>query len=242
MNCHNGEKFLVESLKSVLSQTYKNWELVFWDNKSNDKSKKIFKKFKDKRFKYFYSKKFNTLYKSRELALRGCKGDYISFLDTDDVWLPKKLEYQIKLILTKKYDFIYTNFYLQNKNRIIAYEELPEGNITSKLMQHYNIAILTVIFKKNILKKYNLKFSSKYNVIGDFDLFIKLSQKMYFGCIQKPLAMYRDHIDSFSNRNSSMHIKELSDWYEENYKLFTFIDKLNFKLSFYKAKLKSFIN
>ena len=54
MNCHNGEKFLVESLKSVLSQTYKNWELVFWDNKSNDRSSEILKSFRDKRIRYYY--------------------------------------------------------------------------------------------------------------------------------------------------------------------------------------------
>ena len=62
LNCYNGEKYLNEALKDVLSQTYKNWELIFWDNKSTDRSKKIFKSFKDKRFKYFYSNKHTSLY------------------------------------------------------------------------------------------------------------------------------------------------------------------------------------
>ena len=52
MNCYNGETFLHESIKSVLSQTYENWELIFWDNRSEDKSAEIFKSYKDKRFKY----------------------------------------------------------------------------------------------------------------------------------------------------------------------------------------------
>ena len=53
MNCYNGEKYLDDSLKSIVNQTYQNWELIFWDNISFDNSKKIFEKFKDKRFKYF---------------------------------------------------------------------------------------------------------------------------------------------------------------------------------------------
>ena len=61
MNCHNGEKYLKKSISSVISQNYKNWELIFWNNVSHDKSKKIFKSFKDKRLKYFESKKFKKL-------------------------------------------------------------------------------------------------------------------------------------------------------------------------------------
>ena len=55
MNCHNGEKYLNDSVKSLLSQTYTNWELIFWDNLSTDNSKKIIEKFLDKRIKYFKS-------------------------------------------------------------------------------------------------------------------------------------------------------------------------------------------
>ena len=56
MNCYNGEKYLQESLDSVINQTYKNWELIFWDNQSKDKSSEIFKSYKDKRLKYFLIK------------------------------------------------------------------------------------------------------------------------------------------------------------------------------------------
>ena len=55
MNCYNGEEYLKESLESILAQSYLNWELIFFDNSSNDNSKKIFRSFKDKRFKYFFS-------------------------------------------------------------------------------------------------------------------------------------------------------------------------------------------
>ena len=86
MNCYNGEKYLTESLSSLLSQNYSNWELIFWDNLSTDNSKKIFKNFNDKRFKYFLADKHTVLYEARNLAIKKTSGDYIAFLDTDDIW------------------------------------------------------------------------------------------------------------------------------------------------------------
>ena len=68
MNCYNGEKYLKLALKSLIKQKYKNWELIFWDNKSTDKSKKIFKSFKDKRFRYFYAKKFFNGFNKNRVA------------------------------------------------------------------------------------------------------------------------------------------------------------------------------
>ena len=61
MNCYNGEKYLKQSIETILSQTYQNWELIFWDNLSTDNSKIILKNFNDKRIKYFSSSSFLTL-------------------------------------------------------------------------------------------------------------------------------------------------------------------------------------
>ena len=58
INCFNGEKYIRKALDSVLTQTYENWEIIFWDNQSKDKSAEIFKSYDDKRFKYFYISKF----------------------------------------------------------------------------------------------------------------------------------------------------------------------------------------
>ena len=95
MNCHNGETFLEESLKSLFAQSYENWELIFWDNLSTDNSKKILKKFNDKRIKYYLSDNFTNLYEARNLAIEKASGKYISFLDTDDLWTKDKLKKQL---------------------------------------------------------------------------------------------------------------------------------------------------
>ena len=101
MNCYNGEKYLTESLNSLLKQTYQNWELIFWDNISSDNSKKIFEKYKDERFKYFLSDRHMVLYGARNLAIKKAKGEFLAFLDTDDIWLKNKLDLQVKLFLNK---------------------------------------------------------------------------------------------------------------------------------------------
>ena len=82
------------------NQVYKNWELI-WDNCSDDNSKILLNLFKDKRIKYL-AKRFTNLHKARNLALKKAKGDYISFLDCDDLLLKDKLFLQVKKIERKK--------------------------------------------------------------------------------------------------------------------------------------------
>ena len=89
MNCFNGEKFLKKSLQSVLVQTFKNWELIFFDNRSTDKSLKIVKNFNDKRIKIVKSKKNLKLYHARNEAIKISRGKFIAFIDCDDWWKKK---------------------------------------------------------------------------------------------------------------------------------------------------------
>ena len=116
MNCHNGEKYLEESIQSVISQTYDNWELIFWDNRSEDKSSEIFKKYQDKRFKYFYANKHTSLYEARNLAIQKSTGDFISFLDTDDLWEKQKLEKQMDYFDDHSIGVVYSNYWLAKKD------------------------------------------------------------------------------------------------------------------------------
>ena len=110
VNCYNGEKFLKKCIKSILNQTYKKIEIIFWDNLSTDNSKKIIRSFHDKRIRYFKSNKFVTLYSARNLAIKKAKGEFIGFLDTDDWWVPSKIQKQIdKYKKNKDVKFVYSN-------------------------------------------------------------------------------------------------------------------------------------
>ena len=215
MNCYNGEKFLREAIYSLKNQVYKNWELIFWDNCSDDNSKNIIKSFKDKRIKYFLAKRFTNLHKARNLALKKAKGDYISFLDCDDLLLKDKLILQVKKLKEKNFSLIYGNYYIKNDTTFLKKKKffkgvLPEGFITNKLLNNYVISLPTVLIKRQILKK--SFFNEKYNIISDRDLLMRISLKEEFGCVQSPLAIYRIHQDNFSGKNKLMEIKELQDW------------------------------
>ena len=136
MNCYNGEKYLKQSIKSIINQTYKNWELIFWDNCSTDNSKKITKKFKDNRIYYFKSKQFVNLYEARNLALKKCKGKYISFLDTDDKWKPNKLYNQISFFKkNKNIKMLYSNYIVQKKTLIMLCTKTP--NLLDLLLKKF---------------------------------------------------------------------------------------------------------
>ena len=115
INCYNGEKYLKEALLSIKAQTYKNWEIIFWDNKSTDKSVKILKSLKIKNLKYFLSKKHTSLYAARNLAIKKTKGEYIGFIDVDDLWEKNKLKQQIELFNDEKTVLVYGNSWLKNE-------------------------------------------------------------------------------------------------------------------------------
>ena len=220
LNCYNGAQYLDAALNSVLNQTYKNWELIFWDNLSTDDSKNIFDSFKSKKFKYFKSKKHVPLYKAKNLAIKKCKGKYITFIDSDDTWESNKLKKQIKLFSNKKIGIAYGNMWIrsENNNRSKVYwkKKLPEGFIYNELIKNYCIGIISVMIKKEIMTGKNKIFNERFNHIGDFDLFLKLSKKYKFAAVQSPVATYRIHGKNLSFIKRKNEIKELNDWVKQN--------------------------
>ena len=158
------------------------------------------KSFKNKKFKYFLSKQHTSLYAARNLAISKAKGSYISFIDADDVWETDKLYKQIKLFKDKKVAVVYGNSWLKkeiSKKKIFIKYKMKNGYIYDDLIKSYNVGILTAVIKKSFLKKQKI-FNDNYDIIGDFDLFIKLSKKYKFDVIQEPVATYRIHEKTFS--------------------------------------------
>lgn len=240
MNCHNGEKFLRQSIQSVLHQSYKNWELIFWDNFSEDDSKKIIAKFSDKRIKYFKSSKFNRLYKSRNLAIQNAKGEFISFLDTDDLWQKDKLEKQMNFF-SKNEDFeiVYSNYYIYDeskKKKFIKFKKiLPSGIIFKQLLRNYTVGIVTICLRRSIFK--NSSFKDKFDIIGDFDLFLKLSEDKKIGYMHDVLAVYRLHKSNLSKKKIEQHVIELQTWLQANENRVKYKGNLKY-IKFYILKLK----
>jgi len=237
INCYNGESFLDECIKSVINQSYKNWEIVFWDNRSQDKSAEIFKSYDDKRLKYFSAKEHTSLYKARNLAIEKSSGELVAFIDTDDLWEKNKLELQVQLFNDPKISLVYSNLWIIKKKienkKIFIKVKSPSGFINEKLSNEYNVGIITVIFRKNILKDLTIIFDERFSVIGDFDFFLKLSKKHYFHYIHTPLAYYRIHDKNFSSTYKGKEMEEFNMWANENKNNISFknINKMRKKIS-----------
>ena len=202
INCFNGEKYLRETLESVLNQSYKNWEVVFWDNQSLDSSANIFKSYKEERFKYFYSGKHTSLYKARNCAIEKSKGELLAFIDTDDLWETDKLKLQVPFFDNPEISLVYSNLWItkeniKNKKKFIK-KNSPSGYIYEKLLHDYNVGIITTVFRRSIVSDLDKLFDDRFSIIGDFDFFLKLSKSYYFKYINKPLAYYRIHGNNFS--------------------------------------------
>lgn len=217
INCHNGEKYLSKCLKSILDQSYNNWEVIFWDNCSNDNSEKIYKNFNDKRFLYFKSKELTNLSIARNLAVSNTKGKYVCFIDVDDYWETNKLEEQIKVIEKKNAALVFTNFHiknsLNNKKKIFISSKIDNKNITNFFLKKYPVGISTIMFNKDIIKE-NL-FDEKYHIIGDFDFVMRASLKYKIFGINNSLVTIQLHESNETKKKLKLYVLELLIWYKK---------------------------
>ena len=203
MNCYNSDKYLRESIESVLNQSYSNWELIFWDNCSTDESANIVKAYVDKRIRYFRGREFVSLGEARNLAINKVAGEYLAILDCDDVWLPSKLEKQVAIFLREKdVAAVYSNYlkldekggYEQNllNNRLIRRGRTFENIFLHKL----TIPWPTVMFRTSVVIEVGM--FSHYKQVEDFDILLKIAVKGLFFYIDENLAIYRIHTNQLS--------------------------------------------
>ena len=249
MTCNNGELFLQQAVKSIINQTYSNWELIFYDNSSQDKSEEILKNFKDHRIKFFRSNKLLNLGSIRKLAYSECKGFFISFLDVDDYWSENKLQKQInKFEIDNSLDVIYTNYckiqnHIVTKNKVIMHRGYCQNKIILSYVRGSPLTTwLTLMIKKSSIDKLEYSFDDKTHIASDFDLIIRLSVFCNFDYINEYLAYYRLH----QNNESKNKIKEIDELiyiinkYKKNKKISSsfhyknFIYKIYIKYLLYK--------
>ena len=218
MTCHNGEIYLRQAIKSIISQTFKKWELIFLDNNSTDNSKKIFYEFKDKRMFYFKNDFTLNLGAARNLAFKKCKGDLITFLDVDDLWNKNKLMLQFKEFQKKKnIQILYTKYYIlknkklfKKKNHNFVRGKCKNDVIFSYIEGRPLTAWLTLMIRKKAIKSLNYAFDKKLHISSDFDLIYRLSDFCNFDYLNKYLASYRAHLKNESSKSSSTEINELN--------------------------------
>ena len=218
MNCYNGEAFLRNAIDSVYAQTYKNWEIISWDNASTDTSADIAQSY-DEKLQYFKDATNKPMYEARGLAVQEAKGEYLAFLDCDDWWEPFKLEKQVPLFRNANIGFVYGSYWLENEvtgtRKIRSHAIRSPGIILDDLLKHYPIVMVTLMIRRLAYDLLDYGFDPRLNVIGDFDVVIRLAAEWESDCVHEPIAHYRWHRDNYSNTHPLKSCEELEEWYED---------------------------
>lgn len=220
MNSHNGAKYIYDSVSSIIAQTYKNWELVFFDNCSDDDSQNIINKFDDKRIKYFYSKKILSLGQARKNAETYLNGDFIAILDVDDLWLPNKLKNQIEILLENidtSFMFTAVNFFNKsNSKNFYPYQKFIKKNFFKELLFNYRVPLESILINKKYINKLQYFFDDKYNSITDFDLLLRLSENSKVIYIPEITASWRLHDNNDTVKYPFYFVDEKKEWLKNN--------------------------
>ena len=207
MPSYNTGRFIAETINSVISQTYTNWELIIVDDCSNDNTDDIVKQFlSDIRIKYIKNETNSGAAVSRNRALREAKGKWIAFLDSDDLWLPEKLEKQIAFMKENNCSYSYTNY------TEIDESSVPNGRsvtgpkkITKTGMYNYCwVGCLTVMYDAEKIGLIQIKDIKKNN---DYAMWLKAIKKADCYLLDEYLAKYRKREGSISNHGYAKLIK-----------------------------------
>lgn len=201
MNCLNCEKDLSDALRSVREQTFQDFEIIFWDNASTDRSAEIAKNF-GPQLRYFAGTETVSLGEARNLAIKEAKGNYIAFLDCDDLWKPEKLYRQVELFENNPdLGLACTDTEIFNGKRVLSrlFENTPpkKGHVFEALMSSQWISMSSAVIRKaaldNVAEAPGRWFDESLNVCEEADLFYRIAHAWEVDYVDQPLTMWRVH-------------------------------------------------
>ena len=230
MPSYNTGRFIAETIQSVLSQSYENWELIIVDDCSKDDTDAVVAPFlADERIKYIKNEVNSGAAVSRNRALREATGKWIAFLDSDDLWEPEKLEKQITFMKENGYHFSYTN-YIEVDEEAVPNGKIVTGpkKITKRGMYNYCWpGCLTVMYDAEAVGLIQIEDIKKNN---DYAMWLKVCKKADCYLLNETLAKYRKRSGSISNHS----YKKLIKWH---YKLYRECDnRASVTSAFFTAK------
>lgn len=209
MNCFNGERYLRDAIDSVVAQSYTKWEIVFWDNVSTDSSAAIARAYEPK-LRYFRAAHQTPLGAARNLAVEQAHGEFITFLDCDDLLLSDALERHIR-ILSGSCAVSYGGIIRidQNGNEIgRAIPPARSGMLLDPLLRQFDIYPPAVMVRRAALEQAGLSFDPAVVASEEYCLFMQLAADYPFCSASEPRAKYRIHEDSLTN-------KSIAQWGDE---------------------------
>ncbi|HUK42980.1 MAG TPA: glycosyltransferase [Candidatus Bathyarchaeia archaeon] len=214
LNVRNGAQFLREALASVLAQSFDDWELIAWDDCSTDDSARIVADFYDPRIHYYLSPEETPLGQARNLAMRQATGEWLAFLDQDDIWLPHKLQRQTALA-AEGVGIIYGRAVLFDSRRgnlrdydyAHEFQPLPEGDIFTQLFRDACfIAMSSAMLRREAVEEVG-SIPEHIHVVPDYYLYVAIARHYRARAVQEVVCRYRVHAGSMSaSREHRLHL------------------------------------
>jgi len=229
----NKKNFIGKTLKSILNQTYKNYELIFVYDDTNKEDliviRRLLQKFKRK--KLFINNHNLGVAKSRNKALKYCSGEYVAFIDADDIWKKIKLSKQINFMIKNSLEFCFTSYgIISEKNEILGKRNVSVDGEYTKIYKSNYIGLSTVIFNRKIIKIF--KFPD-LKTQEDFALWLLLLRKGYrLAHLNMRLSNWRITDKSLSS-NIYQKLKDA-------FKLYYVYENKNFIFSIYSVLVLSY--
>lgn len=223
----NTGRFIAESIESVVDQTYTNWELIIVDDCSTDNTDVIVAAFKDKRIRYFKNEKNSGAALTRNRAIREAKGEWIAFLDSDDLWDSQKLEKQIDFMNSHGYVFSYHDYVkIDEESRPLnIYVTGPEIVDKRKMYNYGYPGCLTFMYNAKAMGLIQIRDIKKNN---DYAILLKLCKKANCYLLKENLAKYRIRKKSISHDKLTKKLKS-------HYDLFRICDEQSVPLALWYA-------
>lgn len=224
MNCLNGERYLREAIDSVFAQTFESWELIFWDNASTDGTAAIAKSY-GPQLRYFCSESTVPLGHARNFAIRQARGEYLAFLDSDDLWFPSKLEQQVPLFANAKVGLVFSDTITFNaagdQQQQFRWNKPPRGRLFAQMLNGSFVAqIPGIVIRRDVLDNLDEWFDETFNVVEETDLFTRIAHDWDFDYVDAPLAKYRLHKDSWTWNNQELLSQEMDVMVEKLCRVF----------------------
>lgn len=197
---YNRANLIRDTISSVLTQTYEQFELIIADDGSTDNTEEIVTSIYDKRITYLKLPHVGLPATPRNRAIEKCKGEFVAFLDSDDLWLPRKIEQSLVGFISVptaglvcSNEFLITDGKLTHdtlrkrrwRNRIIDFQELFQENIVSSS---------TAIVRKKCLRVVGyFNEAKRFRAVEDYHLWLRIASRFRMYYIDEPLGYYRDH-------------------------------------------------
>lgn len=206
MPSYNTGTHIRDTLKSIINQTYKNWELIIVDDCSTDNTVEIIKEFDDKRIILLENEKNSGAAISRNRALREAKGEWIAFQDSDDLWEAEKLEKQLRYMKDNRYDFTYTDYrIITPEGEMLPYICTGPDKVTKRKLYNYcYFSTITVMYNREKVGLIQIEDLKKNN---DYAMWFKAAEKVKMYRLPECLSYYCKRTNSISSGSKLKLIK-----------------------------------